>query len=165
MQSILQGGEEAQSAADGLQRDATFYCVVLAGLISGNPDLSIRAKDNANAKEILADIKRGWDELGDPVKKLLDAASGLQDVKGADSLILGCTEVCMLLNETNVRVPVFDTGAIHVEAAAAFALDDLSAAPLPAATGTTVDGTAPPAGVRPIFLRWRGARRCSGSRR
>jgi aspartate racemase len=56
---------------------------------------------------------------------------------GADSLILGCTEVCMLLNETNVRVPVFDTGSIHVEAAVAFVLDDLPAAGTLAATGTT----------------------------
>ena len=50
VQSILQGGEEAQSAADGLQRDAQFYGAVLAGLISGNADLNIRAMDNANAK-------------------------------------------------------------------------------------------------------------------
>ena len=84
VQSILQGGEEAQSAADGLQRDAQFYSAVLAGLISGNPDLNIRAMDNPNAKEILADINKQWGELvSDPVKKLLDSASALQDVKQA----------------------------------------------------------------------------------
>ena len=84
VQSILQGGEEAQSAADGLQRDAQFYSAVLAGLISGNPDLNIRAMDNPNAKEILADINKQWSELvSDPVKKLLDSASALQDVKQA----------------------------------------------------------------------------------
>lgn len=32
---------------------------------------------------------------------------------GADSLILGCTEVGMLLNQDNVSVPVFDTTLIH----------------------------------------------------
>lgn len=32
---------------------------------------------------------------------------------GADSLILGCTEVGMLLNQGNVDVPVFDTTLIH----------------------------------------------------
>jgi aspartate racemase len=32
---------------------------------------------------------------------------------GADSLILGCTEVGLLLNQGNVRVPVFDTALIH----------------------------------------------------
>ncbi len=84
VQSILQGGEEAQSAADGLQRDAQFYGAVLSGLISGNPDLNIRAMDNPSAKEILADINRKWTDLtGDAVKKLLDSASALQDVKQA----------------------------------------------------------------------------------
>lgn len=36
---------------------------------------------------------------------------------GADCLILGCTEVGMLLNENNVSVPVFDTTLIHCVAA------------------------------------------------
>ena len=35
---------------------------------------------------------------------------------GADSLILGCTEVGLLLNECNTPLPVFDTTTIHCEA-------------------------------------------------
>jgi aspartate racemase len=46
---------------------------------------------------------------------------------GADSLILGCTEVGLLLDRTNVPVPVFDTVAIHAEAAVNFALAPLAA--------------------------------------
>jgi aspartate racemase len=42
--------------------------------------------------------------------------------RGADSLILGCTEVGMLLNQANVPMPVFDTTLIHVEEAVSFAL-------------------------------------------
>lgn len=41
---------------------------------------------------------------------------------GADSLILGCTEVGLLLDQTNVAVPVFDTVAIHARAAVGLAL-------------------------------------------
>ncbi len=41
---------------------------------------------------------------------------------GADSLILGCTEVGMLLNSGNVSVPVFDTTRVHCEAALEWAL-------------------------------------------
>lgn len=37
--------------------------------------------------------------------------------RGADGIILGCTEVGMLLNQGNVAVPVFDTTLIHCEAA------------------------------------------------
>ena len=41
---------------------------------------------------------------------------------GADCMILGCTEVGMLLHEGNVPVPVFDTTLIHCEAAIDMAL-------------------------------------------
>jgi len=41
---------------------------------------------------------------------------------GADCLILGCTEVGMLLNSGNVNVPVFDTTLIHCKAALVAAL-------------------------------------------
>jgi aspartate racemase len=44
------------------------------------------------------------------------------EAAGADSLILGCTEVGMLLNQSNVNIPVFDTTLIHCEAALEFAL-------------------------------------------
>lgn len=36
---------------------------------------------------------------------------------GADCLILGCTEIGMLLSKANVAVPVFDTTLIHCETA------------------------------------------------
>lgn len=42
--------------------------------------------------------------------------------RGADCLILGCTEVGMLLNQGNVRVPVFDTTLVHCDAALEMAL-------------------------------------------
>ena len=42
---------------------------------------------------------------------------------GADCLILGCTEVGMLLNQGNVQVPVFDTTLIHCSTALDKALE------------------------------------------
>ncbi len=42
---------------------------------------------------------------------------------GADSLILGCTEVGMLLNQDNVGMPVFDTTLIHCKAVLDYALE------------------------------------------
>lgn len=44
--------------------------------------------------------------------------------RGADCLILGCTEVGLLLHAGNVPLPVFDTTQIHCEAALAMALAD-----------------------------------------
>lgn len=42
--------------------------------------------------------------------------------QGADSVILGCTELTMLLGPADVELPVFDTTRLHAEAAADFAL-------------------------------------------
>ena len=38
-------------------------------------------------------------------------------MNGADSVILGCTEVCLLLDEANTDLPLFDTTRLHCEAA------------------------------------------------
>jgi aspartate racemase len=42
---------------------------------------------------------------------------------GCDSVILGCTEVGMLLGDTNSALPTFDTTRIHAKALVNFALD------------------------------------------
>ena len=42
--------------------------------------------------------------------------------RGADCLILGCTEVGLLLDEANAPIPVFDTTRIHADAALDLAL-------------------------------------------
>ena len=106
VQTIVQGGEEAQSAADGLQRDAQLYGAVLAGLISGNPDLNIRAMDNPNARQILTDMNTQWTDLvGDPVKKLLDSASSLQDVKqAADQASIDSQTMLLKADPVSVRL-------------------------------------------------------------
>jgi aspartate racemase len=42
--------------------------------------------------------------------------------KGAESVILGCTEIPLLIKSEDCTVPVFDTTLIHAKAAARFAL-------------------------------------------
>lgn len=44
-------------------------------------------------------------------------------LQGADGIIFGCTEVGLLISETDFDVPVFDTTAIHATAALDFALN------------------------------------------
>lgn len=44
---------------------------------------------------------------------------------GAEGVILGCTEIGMLVRDGDCRVPLFDTTRIHAEAALAYALADL----------------------------------------
>jgi aspartate racemase len=43
---------------------------------------------------------------------------------GAQGVILGCTEIGLLLRQEDASVPLFDTAGIHAEAAAAFAIAD-----------------------------------------
>ncbi|MDO9542080.1 MAG: amino acid racemase, partial [Kiritimatiellia bacterium] len=43
--------------------------------------------------------------------------------KGAGGVILGCTEIPLLVKQNDVSVPVFDTTAIHAEAAVKYSLN------------------------------------------
>ena len=42
--------------------------------------------------------------------------------EGAEGVILGCTEIGLLIREGDCRIPVFDTARIHAQAAVAYAL-------------------------------------------
>lgn len=42
----------------------------------------------------------------------------------ADGVILGCTELCMILSQEHCAIPVFDTTALHAAAAARFAFGE-----------------------------------------
>jgi aspartate racemase len=57
----------------------------------------------------------------------VDVAGRLK-AEGADCLVLGCTEVGMLLNAGNSPLPIFDTTLIHADAAVDFALGHLPTA-------------------------------------
>jgi aspartate racemase len=43
--------------------------------------------------------------------------------KGAQGIILGCTEIPLLIKQENTKIPVFDTTTIHAEAALQYALN------------------------------------------
>ncbi|MCD6545938.1 MAG: aspartate/glutamate racemase family protein, partial [Thermotogae bacterium] len=43
---------------------------------------------------------------------------------GIQGIILGCTEIPLLINQRDVDIPVFDTTKLHAIAAVEFALND-----------------------------------------
>ena len=45
--------------------------------------------------------------------------------QGAQGIILGCTEIGMLITQDDTAIPVFDTTKLHAEAAVAFALEEV----------------------------------------
>ncbi|CAI3160706.1 Putative racemase YgeA [Acinetobacter calcoaceticus] len=44
--------------------------------------------------------------------------------EGAEGIILGCTEICMLIGELKFSVPLFDTTTIHAKEAVSFSLNE-----------------------------------------
>lgn len=105
--------------ATAFTMEQSFYVdrLVAAGLTPIIPD----DKDRAQTHRIIYDelckgiTTTSSEEIYVAIAKRLVEA-------GADSLILGCTEVGMLLNENNVDVPVFDTTLIHCSTALEYAL-------------------------------------------
>ena len=47
---------------------------------------------------------------------------GNLEKRGAEGVILGCTEIPLLISDTNVNIPTFDTTTIHAEKAVEWAL-------------------------------------------
>lgn len=63
--------------------------------------------------EIKAESKEAYIDI---VNKLVE--------KGAEGIILGCTEIPLLLNQKDTRIPLFDTTYIHAKKVVEFALMD-----------------------------------------
>jgi len=58
-------------------------------------------------------------ESRDAFKKIIDR---LQKEEGAEGVILGCTEIPLLIKQEDVSIPVFNTTALHSAAAAEYSL-------------------------------------------
>ncbi|MFA6455599.1 MAG: aspartate/glutamate racemase family protein [Bacteroidota bacterium] len=70
-----------------------------------------------------------FDELGkniflDSTKQRYQSIIQSLIAQGAEGIILGCTEIPLLLNQNDAPVPIFDTTLIHAAAAVEFALKD-----------------------------------------
>ncbi|MEO0821811.1 MAG: aspartate/glutamate racemase family protein [Pseudomonadota bacterium] len=100
--------------ATAFTMEQAFYRdrLVVAGLAPMVPDVADRAQTHRIIyEELCKDITTPESEAA------YIAIAGRLVAAGADSLILGCTEVGMLLHAGNVPVPVFDTTHIHCAAA------------------------------------------------
>ncbi len=111
---VREGLETPGLMATAFTMEQSFYTdrLIAAGL---KPVLPIDA-DRAEIhriiyEELCKDITTPESELA-----YVEIAGRLVEA-GADCLILGCTEVGMLLNDSNVNVPVFDTTLIHCSTA------------------------------------------------
>jgi twitching motility protein PilJ len=105
VQEVLQGGDTAQAAADGLARDAQLYGTVLKGLTEGNAAAGVKAMGDANARKILTDMQGNWEALADPIARLAAAAGTIADVKHAgNQASLDSQNVLLRANELSEQI-------------------------------------------------------------
>ncbi len=69
------------------------------------------------------------DELGKGILERATKARYLEIIaellaRGAEGIVLGCTEIPLLIGQDDVRAPLFDTTRIHAQAAVDFALSE-----------------------------------------
>lgn len=96
------------------------------GRLAGEHGLSVLVPDEEDRATVHTII---YEELvaGKVTAKSRDAYRGViaRLVRnGAEAIILGCTEIMLLVRPEDSPVPIFDTTALHAEAAIAFALAD-----------------------------------------
>lgn len=61
-------------------------------------------------------------EVSDRSRKVFLEVIGRLETNGAEGVILGCTEIPLLIKQADVSLPLFDTTKIHAEVAVDFAL-------------------------------------------
>lgn len=99
--------------------EQSFYTdrLAAAGLAPVIPEAADRAETHRIIyEELCRDVVTGESRAA------YEAIAARLVARGADCLILGCTEVGMLLDASNVSVPVFDTVEVHCRAAVDLAL-------------------------------------------
>ncbi|HEX7814496.1 methyl-accepting chemotaxis protein [Dyella sp.] len=132
VQEVLQGGDASQPAADGLSRDGQLYGSVLNGLLAGNSDMGVRSMGDANARKILTDMQGKWNDVQDPVNKLISAAGNLSEVKrsgnqaslDSQNVLLRANELADQIGKLPLRrvFPNVWWGVLGAAGAAAFAV-------------------------------------------
>jgi aspartate racemase len=99
--------------------EQTFYLDRLA--LQG---IKVVVPPEAHRKEvhriIFDELCRG-EVIDDSRRNLVDILSYMVG-RGAEGLVLGCTELSMILGDSRMGMPVFDTTVLHAEAAVDFAL-------------------------------------------
>lgn len=63
-------------------------------------------------------------KINEKSRKIFQKIIEKMQKKGAEGVILGCTEIGLLIHQSDVSVPVFDTTVIHTKKAVQIALTD-----------------------------------------
>lgn len=100
--------------------EGTFYKNILEAM-----GIEVVIPDQAD-RQIIHDVIYNELILGDVLDKSRDAYVSIIEKmaeQGAEGVILGCTEIPLLIKDKDVSIDVLDTTQLHSKAAVAFALD------------------------------------------
>ena len=97
-----------------------FYSEKLRRNFSLNPIIPKKQDRNFIHTVIYEEFAKGM-FLDITKKKFLQIIKKLED-EGAEGIIMGCTEIPLLINQEDVDVPLFDTLKIHLSSAVEFCL-------------------------------------------
>lgn len=118
----------ADPTADALVRDGRKRPLLLATRFTMEQDFYTALLRARGLEPILPDATERtdvhtiiYDELcrgvvREPSRRRYETIVDQASRRGADSLILGCTEVCLLLGPANASLPCYDTTALHAAA-------------------------------------------------
>lgn len=99
-----------------------FFRAALLERYSGDPVIPSEADQALIGRIIFEELVEGVVEEASK-QEMMDLVARYQDI-GADGVILGCTELCMILGEGDCAIPVFSTTHIHAAAVDAFMHDE-----------------------------------------
>jgi len=97
-----------------------FYRPALAARYDGGPIVPTVAEQSVIERIILDELCHGA-VREDSRRAMLDIVAAHPE---ADGVILGCTELCLILSQEHSALPVFDTTALHADAGMAFAFGE-----------------------------------------
>ena len=125
----------AEATADELQRHNITKVALLGTKYTMTQDFYKEKLINAGITVLIPD-EQGVETINDVIynelclgiiseaskEKYLNIVQGLAE-RGAQGVILGCTEIGLLIQQKDVELPVFDTARIHGEKAARLSLE------------------------------------------
>ena len=126
----------ASATAEEIQRQKLFKVGLLGTKFTMEMDFYRNKLKEYNIEAIVPSEKKDIEEIQDIVKNelgkgIINQASKQKFIRytnelreiGVEGLILGCTEIPLLIGQIDFEFPVFDTTRIHVESIVNFALD------------------------------------------
>jgi twitching motility protein PilJ len=91
---VLQGGSNAVSAAESLEKDRDLFNQVLTALLQGNSSLGITRVRNTQALLSLGQVKSLFETITPQINTILNSSSDLFEVRGAaDEIFLDSRDV------------------------------------------------------------------------